>query len=136
MLKLFIGTLSSLLLLVAGIVIFYWRDIQYDPTGADLLNYLLLFPLILCVILWSPIFIYHGIKVYQKRKEQQKQAQVEQDLDDENQQAEAVEVQWLNLNIYSSSAYIVKLLYYSYKIRKKLEITHRLSRSTILYAYV
>ena len=31
---------------------------------------------------------------------------------------------------------IVKLLYYSYKIRKKLEITHRLSRSTILYAYV
>ncbi|MCZ3099290.1 hypothetical protein NYZ00_14875, partial [Acinetobacter baumannii] len=33
-------------------------------------------------------------------------------------------------------ASIVKLLYYSYKIRKKLEITHRLSRSTILYAYV
>ncbi|GAA5558381.1 hypothetical protein Asch01_03137 [Acinetobacter schindleri] len=32
--------------------------------------------------------------------------------------------------------YIVKLLYYSYRIRKKLEITHRLSRSTILYAYV
>ena len=31
---------------------------------------------------------------------------------------------------------IVKILYYSYKIRKKLEITHRLSRSTILYAYV
>jgi len=29
---------------------------------------------------------------------------------------------------------IVKLLYYSYRIRKKLEITHRLSRSTILYA--
>ena len=29
---------------------------------------------------------------------------------------------------------IVKILYYSYKIRKKLEITHRLSRSTILYA--
>ncbi|MFH3926865.1 hypothetical protein WAI61_17265, partial [Acinetobacter baumannii] len=26
-------------------------------------------------------------------------------------------------------AVIVKLLYYSYKIRKKLEITHRLSRS-------
>ncbi|MCU4313307.1 hypothetical protein KTG68_15325, partial [Acinetobacter variabilis] len=25
---------------------------------------------------------------------------------------------------------IVKLLYYSYRIRKKLEITHRLSRST------
>ncbi|AUT39062.1 hypothetical protein C2U32_14220 [Acinetobacter baumannii] len=34
------------------------------------------------------------------------------------------------------SSGIVKLLYYSYKIRKKLEITHRLSRSTILYAYV
>ena len=31
---------------------------------------------------------------------------------------------------------IVKLLYYSYRIRKKLEITHRLSQSTILYAYV
>ncbi|MDQ8961129.1 LytR/AlgR family response regulator transcription factor, partial [Acinetobacter baumannii] len=28
------------------------------------------------------------------------------------------------------SQLIVKLLYYSYKIRKKLEITHRLSRST------
>ncbi|WP_407487675.1 restriction endonuclease subunit S [Acinetobacter baumannii] len=35
-----------------------------------------------------------------------------------------------------SIVHIVKLLYYSYKIRKKLEITHRLSRSTILYAYV
>ena len=35
-----------------------------------------------------------------------------------------------------SSETIVKLLYYSYRIRKKLEITHRLSRSTILYAYV
>ncbi|MCT9382059.1 hypothetical protein KTI39_15335, partial [Acinetobacter baumannii] len=31
-------------------------------------------------------------------------------------------------NVKNSS--IVKLLYYSYKIRKKLEITHRLSRST------
>ncbi|WP_228156524.1 transposase [Acinetobacter baumannii] len=37
---------------------------------------------------------------------------------------------------YSTLCRIVKLLYYSYKIRKKLEITHRLSRSTILYAYV
>ena len=36
----------------------------------------------------------------------------------------------------SAALFIVKLLYYSYKIRKKLEITHRLSRSTILYAYV
>ncbi|MFW2021327.1 acetyl-CoA C-acyltransferase, partial [Acinetobacter baumannii] len=36
----------------------------------------------------------------------------------------------------NASGIIVKLLYYSYKIRKKLEITHRLSRSTILYAYV
>ena len=34
------------------------------------------------------------------------------------------------------AAAIVKLLYYSYRIRKKLEITHRLSQSTILYAYV
>ncbi|MFX4728526.1 TIGR00366 family protein, partial [Acinetobacter baumannii] len=31
---------------------------------------------------------------------------------------------------YVVSVSIVKLLYYSYKIRKKLEITHRLSRST------
>ncbi len=37
---------------------------------------------------------------------------------------------------FMDSTSIVKLLYYSYKIRKKLEITHRLSRSTILYAYV
>ena len=36
----------------------------------------------------------------------------------------------------NAAGHIVKLLYYSYKIRKKLEITHRLSRSTILYAYV
>ena len=46
-------------------------------------------------------------------------------------------VQWLSLysNI-GAMYYIVKLLYYSYRIRKKLEITHRLNRSTILYAYV
>ena len=39
-------------------------------------------------------------------------------------------------NVTVSLLNIVKLLYYSYRIRKKLEITHRLSRSTILYAYV
>ncbi len=39
-------------------------------------------------------------------------------------------------NVIEEFRSIVKLLYYSYKIRKKLEITHRLSRSTILYAYV
>ena len=36
----------------------------------------------------------------------------------------------------SGAKNIVKLLYYPYRIRKKLEIIHRLSRSTILYAYV
>ncbi len=43
---------------------------------------------------------------------------------------------WGGLWNYTWRTGIVKLLYYSYKIRKKLEITHRLSRSTILYAYV
>ncbi len=55
---------------------------------------------------------------------------------------EASVAQWLRIEQVSGIANrdqfnsIVKLLYYSYKIRKKLEITHRLSRSTILYAYV
>ena len=47
--------------------------------------------------------------------------------------SQTTEKQGLKLAV---QTYIVKLLYYSYKIRKKLEITHRLSRSTILYAYV
>lgn len=42
-----------------------------------------------------------------------------------------LQIEKLKLN-----AAIVKILYYSYRIRKKLEITHRLNRSTILYAYV
>jgi len=45
-------------------------------------------------------------------------------------------ISYHNLFLGTVIGFIVKLLYYSYKIRKKLEITHRLSRSTILYAYV
>ena len=48
---------------------------------------------------------------------------------------EITEIQLQQFEQWKSES-IVKLLYYSYKIRKKLEITHRLSRSTILYAYV
>lgn len=107
MLKIFMGTFTSILIVICGVVIFYWRDIGYDPNGADLLNYLLLLPLLICVILLSPLAIYRLIKARQKRKEQQSQAEKEQltQSEAEAKQSKPVEIQWLNLNIYSSAAY-------------------------------
>lgn len=107
MLKLFFATFTGILLLVCGVVIFYWRDIQYDPSAADLLNYLLLLPFIICLAVCSPVFIYRFLQVKKERKAQQEQAEAEQmrQAEAEKQQIKPAEIQWLHLNVYSSSAY-------------------------------
>jgi hypothetical protein len=67
MLKLIIGTFSTLFVLCTAFVIFYWRDTGYDPTAFDLVTYFLLLPVALCAIILSPYLIYKGIQ-HQKEK--------------------------------------------------------------------
>lgn len=107
MLKLFIATLVSSLLLVCGVVVFYWRDTGYDPSAIDLVRHLLLLPLLISVILWLPWAIYRVWKAQQQRKEQRKQDELaqSQQIEAVEKQAKPVDIEWIQLNIYSSAAY-------------------------------
>ncbi|WP_111885472.1 hypothetical protein [Acinetobacter sp. CFCC 11171] len=110
MLKLIIGTFSTLFVLCTAFVIFYWRDTGYDPTAFDLVTYFLLLPLALCAIILSPYLLYKGIQ-HQKEKKLEAEKRAEEQA--EQQQLEAIEqakpkpidVQQFRLNVYSSAAW-------------------------------
>ena len=107
MIKLILGALSSIFLIVSITIIYYWRDIQYDPSSLDLLSYFIVLPLVLSLILLSPYLIYQAYHAYKLRKQQQAIALLEQQSNKEIPEAnEKVEnVKWLNLHIFSSSAF-------------------------------
>jgi len=102
MIKIFLGTLFSVLLLVILIVIFYWRDVKYDPNGQDFVIFFGLIPLAMTLLILSPVFIK---KIYQKRQEKKELEKAEQQQQLE-QQAETVvahqnEIEWIELNVLS-----------------------------------
>jgi len=107
MIKLILGALSSIFLIVSITIIYYWRDIQYDPSSLDLLSYFIVLPLVLSLILLAPYLIYQAYHAYKLRKQQQAIALLEQQSNKEIPEAnEKVEdVKWLNLHIFSSSAF-------------------------------
>ncbi|MDA0696551.1 hypothetical protein [Acinetobacter venetianus] len=105
MIKKILATLMSCLVLVALIVIFYWRDTQYQPESADLINYFIFLPIVITVVLLSPWFVY---SVYQHRKKKKQQALSQQD-EGSDQKVDAEQVnqpsQWIALNVFAASAY-------------------------------
>jgi len=107
MIKLIFGALSSTFLIVSIAIIYYWRDIQYDPSGLDLLSYFIVLPLVLSLILLSPYLIYRAYHAYKLRKQQREIALLEQqsnkEISETNEKFE--DVKWLNLHIFSSSAF-------------------------------
>lgn len=107
MIKLIFGALSSTFLIVSIAIIFYWRDIQYDPSGLNLLSYFIVLPLVLSLILLSPYLIYRAYHAYKLRKQQREIALLEQqsnkEISETNEKFE--DVKWLNLHIFSSSAF-------------------------------
>ena len=106
MIKLLIGTFSSSFILISMAIIYYWRDIQYDPSSIDLIAYFILLPAIFSLILLSPYLIYLAYQYQKNRKETQQQARLEQQKSDhlerEKNNIKTDAIQWLSLNVFSS----------------------------------
>ena len=105
MIKLILAVFSSIFILVSAALIYYWRDIQYDPSAMDLFSYFILLPLVLSFILLSPYLIYQAYQSYKKHKQQQAlrlQQQATPQVVEQKQ--DVVAVKWLNLNLFSSFA--------------------------------
>lgn len=105
-LKLVLGTFGSIFLLFSMVIIYYWRDVQYEPSALDLLSYFFILPVIFSIILLAPYFIYKAYQAYRRDKKQQHQTLLEQPLNkvQTGKGQEVKEIQWFNLNIFSSSA--------------------------------
>lgn len=106
MIKLLIGTFSSTFILISIAIIYYWRDIQYDPSSIDLITYFILLPAVFSLILLSPYLIYRAYQYQKKRKETQQQARLEQQKSDqlerEKNNVKTDAIQWLSFNVFSS----------------------------------
>lgn len=107
MIKLILAMFSSLFLMVSIAIIYYWRDVQYDPSSLDLFFYFIVLPLVLSLILLAPYLIYKAYHAYKKHKQQREIALLEQQSNkkilETNEKVE--DVKWLNLNILSSSVF-------------------------------
>ena len=105
--KLMLGTFSSIFLLLSMVIIYYWRDIQYDPSALDLVSYFFILPVLLSLILLAPYFIYQAYRAYIRRQEQQNRTLLEQQQLNKAQadkESKIEEIKWLNLNVFSSFA--------------------------------
>ncbi|MCH7289917.1 hypothetical protein MMP65_00340 [Acinetobacter sp. ANC 3926] len=105
MVKKILATLISCFILVGLVVVYYWRDIQYQPESADLINYFLILPVVITLVLLSPWLIY---KAYQHHKEKKQQAlQAEQNAEQNSTESQPIVLQskWLKLNLYAAGAY-------------------------------
>ena len=77
MIKLLIGTFSSSFIFISMAIIYYWRDIEYDPSSIDLIAYFILLPALFSLILLSPYLVYRAYQYQKKRKEAQQQARLQ-----------------------------------------------------------
>jgi len=105
MIKKILATLITCFILVALIVIFYWRDTQYLPESADLINYFLILPIVITFVLLSPWLIYKGYQKYKEKKQQALAAEQNNNTAEDEQAPVAQESKWLNVNLYSAAAY-------------------------------
>ena len=109
MIKRIIQTFIVLSVLNNVLVIYYWRDTQYDPSNIDFLLYFGILPLLICLLLLTPYFIYKALKSYKQRQQEQKdrahkslQAQ-QQELENKEELYQAIEN--YKLNIFSAAAW-------------------------------
>ena len=105
MIKIILGTLVSTILLVSVIVVFYWRDIKYDPNGQDFLIFFGVIPVAITLLILSPMLIK---KIYQSRQEKKEQQRIEAEQYSEQQQTTEAKVEekieWVDLKVYSATS--------------------------------
>lgn len=109
MIKHIIRTVIVLFIINSSLIIYYWRDTQYDPSNIDFLLYFGILPLLICLLLLTPYFIYKALKSYKQRQQEQKdrahkslQAQ-QQELENKEELYQAIEN--YKLNIFSAAAW-------------------------------
>lgn len=74
MIKSIIAIILTLILLTSALVIYYWRDVQYDPTAMEILQFFILLPVCAGLLLLSPWLIYTSLKAYQTAKAEKLEA--------------------------------------------------------------
>ncbi|OTG76567.1 hypothetical protein B9T26_01800 [Acinetobacter sp. ANC 4169] len=105
--KLMLGTFSGIFLLLGMVIIYYWRDIQYDPSALDLVSYFFILPVLVSLILLAPYFIYQAYPAYIRRREQRNRALLEQQQLNKaytDKEPKVEEIKWFNLNVFSAFA--------------------------------
>ena len=105
MVKKILATLISCFILTGLVVVYYWRDIQYQPESADLINYFLILPMVITLILLSPWLIYKTYQAYKQNKQQTLDNGQNQETGTAGQQGVVPESKWLKLNLYAAGAY-------------------------------
>ncbi|WP_313563997.1 hypothetical protein [Acinetobacter sp.] len=109
MIKRIIQTFIVLSIINTALVIYYWRDIQYNPSNMDFLLYFGILPLLICLLLLTPYSIYKAVKFYKQRQQEQKDRahkslQVQQQkLENKEELDQAIEN--YKLNIFSAAAW-------------------------------
>lgn len=100
MLKVTLGTLTTIFCIVALIVVFYWRDIGFEPSSKDLAIFFIALPILLTVCILSPLYI---MKWLEHRKIKAEEAQ-EQAIQEESGVTPIPEIDptCIELQIYSS----------------------------------
>ncbi|AYX97394.1 hypothetical protein ACUTA3_09560 [Acinetobacter baumannii] len=103
MIKKILLSFIAIFTVVSGFIIFYWRDVQYNPNKSDFFLYFLLLPAIITLVILSPWLIYSVYKSYKEKKEQA--ANQSQD-DDSQKPSAAIEqpLEQLDFNVYSAFA--------------------------------
>jgi hypothetical protein len=101
MLKVTLGTLITIFCIVSLIVVFYWRDIGFEPTSKDLIVFFILCPALLTLCILSPLYIMKWLE-FRKNKADSLLEDSNQSDDVELKNIDA-EPTWTKLSLYASS---------------------------------
>lgn len=109
MIKFIISVFLVLTILIGTLMIYYWRDSNYDPSQMDLIWSFILLPISLCLLILSPYFIYKTIQYFRNKKlQQQKDQELSILIQQKEKQAANLAkqtAQHYTLNILSSAAW-------------------------------
>ena len=102
MIKMILGVFITIFVIVTAVVVFYWRDINHDPSTQDMLLFFGLLPLALSMLFVMPFMIRKWYQESQEKK--QKEQQADRDQDDEVTELPPEKIMWTELNVFSSKS--------------------------------
>ena len=73
MIKMILGVFITIFVIVTAVVVFYWRDINHDPSTQDMLLFFGLLPLALSMLFVMPFMIRKWYQESQEKKQKEQQ---------------------------------------------------------------